>query len=238
MKIGIMQPYFLPYIGYWQLLNVVDKYVIYDDVNYINRGWINRNRILFNSKDKMITLSLKEVSQNKLIKEIELLNNEKEREKLLKTISQSYKKAPFYDEVYPLIEEILNFKEINLEKFLENSIKKIIEYLEIDTTILISSEIEKDNMLKGKNKILDICKNLGASEYYNAIGGQELYSYEEFNKEGIKLKFLKSGNIEYKQFKNEFIPNLSIIDVMMFNSKEKIKEFLNNYTLIGENNEI
>lgn len=238
MKIGIMQPYFLPYIGYWQLLNVVDKYVIYDDVNYINRGWINRNRILLNSKDKMITLSLKEVSQNKLIKEIELLNNEKEREKLLKTISQSYKKAPFYDEVYPLIEEILNFKEINLEKFLENSIKKIIEYLEIDTTILISSEIEKDNMLKGKNKILDICKNLGASEYYNAIGGQELYSYEEFNKEGIKLKFLKSGNIEYKQFKNEFIPNLSIIDVMMFNSKEKIKEFLNNYTLIGENNEI
>ena len=238
MKIGIMQPYFFPYIGYWQLLNVVDKYVIYDDVNYINRGWINRNRILLNSKDKMITLSLKEVSQNKLIKEIELLNNEKEREKLLKTISQSYKKAPFYDEVYPLIEEILNFKEINLEKFLENSIKKIIEYLEIDTTILISSEIEKDNMLKGKNKILDICKNLGASEYYNAIGGQELYSYEEFNKEGIKLKFLKSGNIEYKQFKNEFIPNLSIIDVMMFNSKEKIKEFLNNYTLIGENNEI
>ena len=238
MKIGIMQPYFLPYIGYWQLLNVVDKYVIYDDVNYINRGWINRNRILLNSKDKMITLSLKEVSQNKLIKEIELLNNEKEREKLLKTISQSYKKAPFYDEVYPLIEEILNYKEINLEKFLENSIKKIIEYLEIDTTILISSEIEKDNMLKGKNKILDICKNLGASEYYNAIGGQELYSYEEFNKESIKLKFLKSGNIEYKQFKNEFIPNLSIIDVMMFNSKEKIKEFLNNYTLIGENNEI
>lgn len=238
MKVGIMQPYFFPYMGYWQLLNVVDKYVIYDDVNYINRGWINRNRILLNSKDKMITLSLKEVSQNKLIKEIELLNNEKEREKLLKTISQSYKKAPFYDEVYPLIEEILNFKEINLEKFLENSIKKIIEYLEIDTTILISSEIEKDNMLKGKNKILDICKNLGASEYYNAIGGQELYSYEEFNKEGIKLKFLKSGNIEYKQFKNEFIPNLSIIDVMMFNSKEKIKEFLNNYTLIGENNEI
>lgn len=238
MKIGIMQPYFLPYIGYWQLLNAVDKYIIYDDVNYINRGWINRNRILLNSKDKMITLSLKEVSQNKLIKEIELLNNEKEREKLLKTISQSYKKAPFYDEVYPLIEEILNFKEINLGKFLENSIKKIIEYLEINTTILISSEIEKDNMLKGKNKILDICKNLGASEYYNAIGGQELYSYEEFNKEGIKLKFLKSGNIEYKQFKNEFIPNLSIIDVMMFNSKEKIKEFLNNYTLIGENNEI
>ena len=238
MKIGIMQPYFLPYIGYWQLLNAVDKYIIYDDVNYINRGWINRNRILLNSKDKMITLSLKEVSQNKLIKEIELLNNEKEREKLLKTISQSYKKAPFYDEVYPLIEEILNFKEINLGKFLENSIKKIIEYLEINATILISSEIEKDNMLKGKNKILDICKNLGASEYYNAIGGQELYSYEEFNKEGIKLKFLKSGNIEYRQFKNEFIPNLSIIDVMMFNSKEKIKEFLNNYTLIGENNEI
>lgn len=232
MKIGIMQPYFLPYIGYWQLINAVDKYVIYDDVNFINRGWINRNRILLNGKDKMITLSLREASQNKLIKEIELANNEKEKIKLLKTISQSYRKAPFYNLVYPLIEEILNFKELNLGKFLENSIKKIAEYLEINTTILISSEIEKDNMLKGKDKILDICKRLGATKYYNAIGGQELYSYEEFKKNGIELNFLKTNEISYIQYKNSFIPNLSILDVMMFNSKDEIKNILENYILL------
>lgn len=232
MKVGIMQPYFLPYIGYWQLINAVDKYVIYDDVNFINRGWINRNRILFNGKDKMITLSLRESSQNKLIKEIELVNNEKEKIKLLKTISQSYQKAPFYNLVYPLIEEILNFKELNLGKFLENSIKKIAEYLEINTIILISSEIEKDNALKGKDKILDICKRLGATKYYNAIGGQELYSYEEFKKNGIELNFLKANEISYIQYKNSFIPNLSILDVMMFNSKDEIKNILENYILL------
>ena len=232
MKVGIMQPYFLPYIGYWQLINAVDKYVIYDDVNFINRGWINRNRILLNGKDKMITLSLREASQNKLIKEIELVNNEKEKIKLLKTISQSYQKAPFYNLVYPLIEEILNFKELNLGKFLENSIKKIAEYLEINTTILISSEIEKDNTLKGKDKILDMCKRLGATKYYNAIGGQELYSYDEFKKNGIELNFLKTNEISYIQYKNDFIPNLSILDVMMFNSKEEIKNILENYILL------
>ncbi|MCF2628527.1 WbqC family protein [Fusobacterium mortiferum] len=232
MKIGIMQPYFIPYIGYWQLLNAVDKYVIYDDVNYINRGWINRNRILLNGEDKMITLSLKEASQNKLIKEIELVNNKKERMKILKTISQSYQKAPFYDVVYPLIEEILNFEEVNLGKFLENSIRKIAEYLEINTTILISSEIEKDNMLKGKDKILNICKKLRATKYYNAIGGQELYSYEEFKKNGIELNFLKTSEISYIQYRNNFIPNLSILDVMMFNSKKEIKKYLEKYELL------
>lgn len=233
MKLGIMQPYFLPYIGYWQLLNAVDKYIIYDDVNYINRGWINRNRILVNGKDKMITLSLKEASQNKLIKEIELVSDEKQRINLLKTISQSYKKAPFYNEIYPMIERILKFNESNLEKFLENSIREIAKYLEINTNIILSSEVAKDNTLKGKDKILDICKRLGVTEYYNAIGGQELYSYEEFKQNGIELKFLKAKDIKYQQFENEFKENLSIIDVMMFNSKERTKSYLKLYTLIG-----
>lgn len=232
MKVGIMQPYFIPYIGYWQLLNAVDKYVIYDDVNYINRGWINRNKILLNGEGKMITLPLKEASQNKLIKEIELVNDKKERMKILKTISQSYQKAPFYDLVYPLIEEIVNFEEANLGKFLENSIRKVVEYLGINTTILISSKIEKDNTLKGKDKILDICKRLGATKYYNAIGGQELYSYEEFKQNEIELKFLKTEFINYNQFKNEFIENLSILDVMMFNSKYEIKKYLERYELL------
>lgn len=232
MKLGIMQPYFLPYIGYWQLLNAVDKYIIYDDVNYIKGGWINRNRVLVNNIDKLITLKLDGASPNKLIKEIELSDDNIYKKKLLKTIEENYKKAPFFKDVYLMIEKIIMNNEKNLAKFIEFSLKEISNYLEIKTEILISSSLKKDNLLKGKDKVIEICKIMGATEYYNAVGGQELYSFDEFKQNGIELKFLKTGNIEYKQFKNEFIPNLSILDVMMFNSKEEIKRMLNNYELI------
>ena len=234
MKIGIMQPYFLPYIGYWQLLNAVDKYVIYDDVNYINRGWINRNRILVSGKDKLITLSLKGASQNKLINEIDLSEDETYKKKLLKTIEENYKKAHFFKEVFPVIDKIIENDEKNLAKYLEFSIKEICKYLDIKTELLLSSNLKKDNFLKGEDKILAICKELEGTEYYNAIGGQELYSFKRFEQSKLKLKFLKTDEIIYKQFNNEFISNLSILDVLMFNSKEKVKEFLNNYSLIQE----
>lgn len=153
---------------------------------------------------------------------------------MLKTVEESYKKAPFFDRVFPIIEEIIENEEDNLAKYLKYSIEKICNYLEIKTELLLSSELEKDNSLRGKDKVISVCKKMGATEYYNAIGGQELYSFEEFKNNGIELKFLKTEEIIYKQFTNEFIPNLSILDVMMFNSKEKVKEFLENYTLIKQ----
>lgn len=232
MKIGIMQPYIFPYIGYWQLMNAVDKYVIYDDVNYIKRGWINKNRILMNGEEKIINLQLHNVSQNKLINEIELLGDPVNNKKLLKTIESCYKKAPYYSEVFPIIENVINNDEKNLAKYLEYSIRKICEYLSIDTELIVSSTIEKNNDLRGQDKIIEICKVLGGDEYYNAIGGQELYENEQFTKQGLKLSFLETGVIEYKQFKNEFAPNLSIIDVMMFNSKSDIKEIMSLYKCI------
>lgn len=232
MKIGIMQPYFLPYIGYWQLLNAVDKYVIYDDVNYIKGGWINRNRILINKEAKYFNVKLNGASKNKLINEVEVSLDEVYQKKLLKTVEENYKKAPFFTEVFPLIQRIVENKETNLAKYLEYSIREICSYLDIKTELLISSNLEKNNFLKGKDKVIEICKKLGGSEYYNAIGGQELYSFEEFKSNGIELKFLKTEEINYQQFSNEFVPYLSILDVMMFNSKEKIKEFLNNYSLV------
>lgn len=239
MKVGIMQPYFLPYIGYWQLLNAVDKYVIYDNIEFTKNSWIRRNRILQGEKDYLFSLPLKKDSDYLQIVERELASDiEKEKRKILNKIKINYKNAPYFESIYPILEDIFNYYDKNLFNFIFYSIKRIKDYLEIKTDIIISSTLDIDHNLKGQKKVISICKKLEASEYYNAIGGQELYSYEEFNKEEIKLKFLKSGNIEYRQFKNEFIPNLSIIDVMMFNSKEKIKEFLNNYTLIGENNEI
>lgn len=232
MKIGIMQPYFLPYIGYWQLLNVVDKYVIYDDVNYIKGGWINRNKILINKEAKYFNVKLNGASPNKLINEVEVSTDKIYKKKMLKTVEESYKKAPFFNTVFPMIEEIIENDEKNLANYLKYSIEKICSYLEIKTELLLSSELEKDNSLKGKDKVINICKKLGATEYYNAIGGQELYSFEEFKENGIELKFLKTEEIVYKQFNNEFIANLSILDILMFNSKEIIKEFLNNYNLI------
>ena len=232
MKIGIMQPYFLPYIGYWQLLNAVDKYVIYDDVNYIKGGWINRNRILINKEAKYFNVKLNGASPNKLINEVEVSLDEVYQKKLLKTVEENYKKAPFFNEVFPVIQKIIENKETNLAKYLEYSIKEICSYLDIKTEILISSHLEKNNSLKGKDKVKEICEKLGGSEYYNAIGGQELYSFEEFKSNGIELKFLKTEEINYQQFSNEFVLYLSILDVMMFNSKEKVKEILNNYSLI------
>lgn len=232
MKVGIMQPYFFPYVGYWQLISVVDKYVIYDDVNYINKSWINRNFILINGEAIRINLFLKGASQNKKINEIEILDDKFYKDKFLKTIKNSYNKAPYFSEVFPIIQKIIYNKEKKLSLYLKYLIEEICSYLLIDTELLLSSELNKNNQLKGQEKILEICRVIGADTYYNAIGGQDLYSYEEFEKRNIRLRFLKSESIEYKQFNNKFIGNLSIIDIMMFNSVEKIREFLKQYHLI------
>lgn len=232
MKLGIMQPYFLPYIGYWQLLNAVDEYVIYDDVNFIKGGWINRNNILMNNEPKMINIQMQGASPNKLINQIEISKNEVWKKKFLKTIENCYKKAPFYYEVLPIVENIINYDNKNLAKYLEHSIKKICEYLNIDTKLILSSTIKKNNNLKAEEKVINICQILNADEYYNAIGGQELYSYNNFKNKNLKLKFLKTNNIKYKQFNDKYISNLSILDVMMFNSVDNIKLLLEEYELI------
>ena len=227
MKIGIMQPYFVPYIGYFQLLNAVDKYVIYDDVNYIKGGWINRNRILINGQPSYINVPLKGASPNKLINEIEVDNNEVLIQKNLRMLEGAYKKAPYFENVYKLMEDIIKCGKDNLAEYLAYSIKKICEYLDINTELIISSQMDKDNKLRGKDKVIHICHKLGGTEYYNAIGGQEMYDYDTFRENNLELSFVKTNDIVYKQYNNEFIPYLSIIDVMMFNSKEEVKKMLN-----------
>lgn len=229
MKLGIMQPYFMPYIGYWQLMAAVDKYVIYDDVNFIKKGWINRNNILVNGTKQLFTISLEGVSQNKLINEILIADD---FIKLRKTIYMAYHKAPYYNDVMALLDKIFSYQPSNLADFIANSIKLVCKYLDIQTKIIMSSDIEKDNSLKGQEKILEICKLLNADTYYNAIGGRELYDKSVFEKENIKLRFLKSDIPEYPQYKNDFVSGLSIIDVLMFNNPAEIKKMLNAYTLL------
>lgn len=230
-KTAIMQPYFFPYLGYWQAINAVDTYVVYDDVTYIKGGWINRNKILLNEQAHLITLPLQNSSSFKNINEIEITNNPKIISKILRSIQYAYTKAPYFNNIMPIIEDLIE-NNINIAQLNYNSIIKICEYLKIGTKIIFSSKLDKDNSLHAQDKVIHINKLLGSDIYINAIGGQELYDRGEFKQNGIELKFIKMGDIKYQQFKNGFIPNLSIIDVMMFNSVKQIKDMLNNYELI------
>lgn len=229
MRLGIMQPYFFPYLGYWQLLANVDKYVVYDDVTYIKGGWINRNNFLINGQKNLLTMRLEKANSYTLIKDITIKDD---FVKFLKTIEMSYKKAPFFEDSFRLLKDICQCPDKKLGQFLFNSHIKICEYLGIDTELILSSSFEKHTELKGKDKVISICKQLGADEYINAIGGQELYDKKEFAENGIKLNFLQANLREYRQLKNEFVAGLSIIDIMMFNSKEEIKEMLNDFNLV------
>jgi hypothetical protein len=233
MKLAIMQPYFLPYIGYFQLMNAVDQFVVYDNIKFTKRGWFHRNRILVNGTDKMFSIPLKKDSDYLDVAVRELAGSfHKESQKIIRTIEASYRKAPYYKEVMPLVEKCFQHSAVNLFHFIHTSLTLLTRFLEIDTDIIISSSIDIDHTLKSQDKVLAICKSLDADTYINAIGGQNLYTAEAFINKGIELRFIKTKPVKYDQFDNEFVPSLSIIDVMMFNSKEKITEYLNHYYLL------
>lgn len=220
----------MPYIGYFQLMKAVDKYVIYNDVNYIKGGWVARNNILINGKKQLFTIKLQGASPNKHFAEIQILDDFK---KLIKTLEMNYSKAPFFQSTMGLMERIFSYPEKRLDLFIKNSFEQILFFGGIKTELILSSDIVKDNSLRGKDKVMEICKILQADTYYNAIGGKELYDKKEFEDNGISLHFLKTDeNLRYKQFSNmDFVPNLSIIDVLMFNSVEEVIGMLDDYIL-------
>ena len=228
MKAAIMQPYLFPYIGYWQLIQAVDIFVIYDDVNYIMRGWVNRNNILEQGRRKLFTLETSGASQNKLINQVSVGQN---AGSLLKTFHQNYQKAPYFDPVIKMLSELLLSDEKNLARLISATIRRICSYLMIDTQLIVSSEVFANSGLKGADRIVDICKRLGADEYINAIGGKALYGKEFFLDQGIRLFFIESAPVEYGQFGAPFVPGLSIVDVMMFNPPETIQKYLRSYQL-------
>ena len=216
-----MQPYFFPYIGYFQLMNIVDEFVVYDNIQYTKKGWINRNRILLNGKEQFLTIPLKKGSDFLHVKDRKLSENwDSDRVHIINRIKASYSKAPFFKDVFPLIEDCLMYKNNNLFDFVFYSITSIKNYLNISTKLIISSNLTIDHNLKSEDKVISICKFKNAFIYINPIGGQQLYNSKKFNDNGINLSFLKANIFEYKQFNNKFIPFLSMIDVLMFNSKE------------------
>jgi len=229
-KIGIMQPYIFPYIGYFQLMNAVDAYVIYDDVQFIKGGWINRNNILSNGQRILFTFPLSGASPNKLIREVGIQDD---FDKFKRTLAMAYSKAPYKEAVLKLVDEVVGYPDKgNIAYFIGNSFRVIAQYIGITTEIIYSSDLGKDVTLKGSAKVIAICEEIGGTHYINAIGGQDLYDKESFRVHGIELAFLKTHEITYRQLKNEFVSNLSIIDVMMFNSPEEIKAMLNDYELL------
>jgi hypothetical protein len=232
VRLGIMQPYVFPYIGYFQLVNTVDKFVIYDDVNFINKGWINRNKILINKNAYLFSIPLKNASQNRLINEVEVAIGENWQRKFLRTIEQAYKRATNFEKAYSILESVLNTEVSNIAELALNSIRSVVDYLELSTEFVPTSALYGNANLKSQQRILDICKIERTNEYINPIGGKEIYSKELFEREGIKLNFLKTKEICYKQFGEEFVPNLSMIDVLMFNSKTEIREMLNLFELM------
>lgn len=224
-----MQPYFMPYIGYFQLMKAVDKYVVYDDVNYIKGGWANRNHILINGEKEMFTVTLQKASQNKLFNEIVIGDDFK---KLMKTLQMNYSKAINFDQTMVLMERIISFPNKQLAVFIANSFREILSYLSVETEILMSSEIPKDNSLRGKDKIIQICEILGADTYYNAVGGKNLYDQEEFREHGITLNFVDSLPQVYSQLHTrEFVSGLSMVDVLMNNTKDEVNRLLDSFQL-------
>jgi hypothetical protein len=225
MKAAIMQPYFFPYIGYFQLIGAVDLFIVYDNIKFTKKGWINRNRILQNGQDVVLSLPLKGDSDFLDVRDRELAVDFK-RDKLLNQIGGAYRRAPYFAQTFPLIDEIVRYEERNLFKFIYNAIIRTCKHLGITTEIRISSEIAIDHNLKNQGKVLALCQAVGANTYINAIGGLALYARDEFQIRGIKLQFIKSKPFEYAQFSNEFVAWLSIIDVMMFNPVDAIQKYI------------
>lgn len=222
MKLAIMQPYFFPYVGYFQLIAAVDLFIVYDNVKYTKKGWITRNRMLQNGKESIFSLALKGDSDHRMICERQL-SPTFDREGLLNRFIGAYRRAPCFARTIELIKQILQFDDPNLFRFLHHSIVKTCEHLGIATEIKVSSHVAIDHELKNQDKVLAMCGEVGAEAYVNAIGGMDLYSKESFRKQGINLMFIRSKPFNYAQFGNEFVPWLSIIDVMMFNPLDTIQ---------------
>lgn len=233
MKLGIMQPYLFPYIGYFQLIQAVDQFVIHNDVQWIKGGWINRNKILVQGKPQYITLPLKKDSTFMKINERQFSADiENQKKKIIRIIKDVYKKAPQFQVAIQLVNECFCCEERNVSAFIVNSLIICCDYLGIRTPLVLSSKLDKRNDLHGQDRVLEINDIMSASHYINSIDGNKLYDKDRFAEKGVDLSFIKARNIAYNQFANhEFVPFLSIIDVMMFNSQNELTNLLKEYDL-------
>lgn len=223
-----MQPYIFPYVGYVQLVNYVDSFVLYDDANYINRGYINRNNILYNENSKRFTLPVISASQNKKISELRFSSN---LQKPLEFIRHAYSRAPYFPNIFKLVEDVLTAPDKSITSICENGLKSIFKYLDLEVTILRSSNLNYDRTLSPADKLIAISNILGASNYVNSAGGMALYDREYFSDNCCELSFLEMKDFRYQQGRSEFVANLSIIDILMWCEKRDVVKALTNYKI-------
>jgi len=223
MRVAIMQPYLFPYLGYYQLAASVDRWVFYDDVMYIKRGYINRNSILLNGAAHRFTVPIRGQSFNRAINEHDAIPP---FDNILRGIAQAYAKAPNFSTVFPMVTSVLDGRETNIARMAGASLHVVFDYLGISIQASWSSEIRGNQNLKGQDRVLAICKSLGASEYVNPIGGVELYDEAAFAAQGIRLLFHRMHPVSYRQGDFPFVSNLSMIDVLMHNDRDSVIKLL------------
>ena len=221
-----MQPYFFPYIGYFQLISAVNKFVIYDDVNYIKQGWINRNRILLAGKPFLVSIPIKNRSSFQKINQSQISYNRNWQVKLIKTLTSAYKKAPFFETTLALVDSVIAPQPETISSLAMSSIVQVSAFLRIPMSIVRSSTVYENAHLPGQARIIDICLHEKARIYVNSDGGKNLYSKEAFKAFELDLKYLKPQLVAYDQHIPHFVPGLSIIDVLMFNSPEQVRMML------------
>ncbi len=232
-SVAIMQPYFFPYLGYFQLVHSSDAFICFDDVNFIKKGWIHRNQLIINGQSHLFSIPLIGASQNKKINQLELDNFSKWREGFLKMIRMSYGKCSEYNLVFPWLEKLLNQEHGLITELNYNSIVGVLEFLDINSSKVIkTSSIYNNADLVAQKRIIDICMQEKADVYINAIGGQNLYQKDAFNQCGMELCFLKSREINYPQKSDIFVPYMSILDVLFNVPMQEVKNLFNNYDLL------
>jgi hypothetical protein len=226
-----MQPYLLPYVGYFQLMRSADTFIILDDVNFKKKSWINRNSILINRTSHTFTLPVEKASQNVKIRDLWLSQSDEWGERFRKSIAHAYRSAAYFEPVYNLLEDVFSTKSRNLAEFVTQSVLLVADYLKLETQVITSSSVYRNSHLRGEERIIDICRQAGATQYINSAGGRNLYDQKHFMDHGIELGFLSPRQISYQQFAERFIPNLSIVDTLMFNSREELELLLQEFDI-------
>jgi hypothetical protein len=225
MKVAVMQPYIFPYLGYFQLLGAVDTFVVYDNIQYTKKGWINRNRVLENGQAALFTLPLASGSDYLDIRERHLASDFAP-EKLLARFTGAYRRARYFPQTLPLLEEVLRYPDRNLFGYLLYALNRTAGHLGLGTEVRVCSTVPIDHSLKAQDRVLALCEDLGATTYINPIGGVDLYSRRDFADRGVELRFLRMLPLEYPQNSPTFVPSLSIVDVLMHNSLDDIQRWL------------
>jgi hypothetical protein len=229
--VAVMQPYLFPYLGYFQLISASDVFVLYDDVDFIKQGWINRNKILINNSPHVFTVPCHNASSNEIINDVAIHEGWR-KAKLLKKIRMTYSNAPCFDDAFPVVERVISTDENLISRLAERSVRQVSDYLGLDVDFHRSSDLDVDPSLGRADRLIALTKHFGASTYVNMEGGTELYEKSYFSAQGVDLRFLTPHLPKYSQYTGDsFHSGLSIIDVMMNVEPGDIQAMLDEHEL-------